>query len=204
MLFVDIRERFVQLEQKIMTKGCLSSESRNMAKKLGEEATIVDQALQKWTTDFLEEWADRQYTLLQTLQFSTKDFYSSPVLIYQSLCYAGVWNLYFGTRILINCTLIQILDLISLEDYENNSRLSDYVAVINNMANDLASRIPFCRQIITVVDDTEPKFVGKTVAIIREELGEIHAGVTSVWPLSMATGLSRLGRGGQAEIWVSC
>ncbi|CZT10283.1 uncharacterized protein RCO7_02917 [Rhynchosporium graminicola] len=136
-----------------------------MAKNLGEEATIVDQALQKWTTDFLEEWADRRYTLLQTLQFLTKDFYSSP-----------------------------ILDLISLEDYENNSRRSDYVAVINNMANDLASRIPFCRQIITVVDDTETEFVGKTVAISREELEEIHAGVTSVWPLSMATGLSRLGR----------
>ncbi|XMA16585.1 hypothetical protein WAI453_009376 [Rhynchosporium graminicola] len=168
MLFVDIRERFVQLEQKIMTKGCLSSESRNMAKNLGEEATIVDQALQKWTTDFLEEWADRRYTLLQTLQFLTKDFYSSPVLIYSK-------------------SMLR-------RNYENNSRRSDYVAVINNMANDLASRIPFCRQIITVVDDTETEFVGKTVAISREELEEIHAGVTSVWPLSMATGLSRLGR----------
>ncbi|CZT43608.1 uncharacterized protein RSE6_03669 [Rhynchosporium secalis] len=147
-----------------------------MAKKLGEEATIVDQALQKWTTDFLEEWADRRYTLLQTLQFLTEDFYSSPVLIYQSLCYAGVWNLYFGTRILINSDVLTmwlssiIWQMISLPGF------------------------PFCRQIITVVDDTETEFVGKTVAISREELEEIHAGVTSVWPLSMATGLSRLGR----------
>ncbi|KAL2061049.1 hypothetical protein VTL71DRAFT_9101 [Oculimacula yallundae] len=190
---VDIRQQLSGLEDERLKDGSLCPDSRALACQLDKEAQAVNQALQNWSTSFPDKWIYQRYAISEHLSSPTKDFYSSTVLNHGSLGSAAIWNLYFGTRILINSTLVQILDLSSLVD-KKNKRRSEYLAVIDETANDLASSIPYCRQIITVVDsvDAETKTSKKIAMLSTEDTEELYVGVTSVWPLSMASVLSRV------------
>ncbi|KAH9221297.1 hypothetical protein DL95DRAFT_442101 [Leptodontidium sp. 2 PMI_412] len=186
---VNIRERLITLGKEKMSQGQLSPESVDLAKQLDEQARVVDQALQEWTTQFPESWAYQRYTLSEPLSYPTTEFYSPKVLTYSSLSYVAVWNLYFGTRILINCSRVSILELAYPDDTE---QLSTCLTAIDEMANDLASSIPFCRQNITITDGLDSDSDCKVVTINPDEHEEQHAAITTVWPLSIASGLSRV------------
>ncbi|KAG4435106.1 hypothetical protein IFR05_009415 [Cadophora sp. M221] len=186
---VDIRTRLIAFGKEERSQGQLSLESAVLAKELDEQARVVDKALQEWTNHFPESWAYQRHTLSEPLTYPTKEFYSPTVLTYQSLSYAAVWSLYFGTRILTNCSRVRILELAYPEDTEQRSK---YLALIHEMANDLASSIPFCRQNITITESSVSDSGSKVVTINSDDLEEQHAAVTTVWPLSMASGLSRV------------
>ncbi|PVH82725.1 hypothetical protein DL98DRAFT_513809 [Cadophora sp. DSE1049] len=186
---VGIREQFMTLGKVETTKGSLSPDLISSAKELDNEAREVDQALQKWPTGFPKSWAYQRHTLQEPLPYPTKDFYSATVLTYSSLGYAAVWNLYLATRILINSSRVSILELIDPDDPEQRS---ECFSIIADAANDLASSSPFCRQAITVTDDLGAGSGAKFVTINMNEHEEQHVSVTTVWPLSMAAGLSRV------------
>ena len=188
---IEIRERLMRLESERTIQGSLSPESASVVEELALEAQEVDIALQDWTTRFPESWAYQRHTLHEPLLFPTKDFYTAEVLTYQSLGYAAVWNLYLATRILVNCSRVNTLELIHPDD---RFRRSEYLNIINNAARDLASSIPFCRHIISIADTEGSAPGNKTITINNKanQEEEQHVSVTIVWPLSMAAGLSRV------------
>ena len=188
---VGFCEQLMRLEKEQTTQESLSTASVSVAEELAQQAQEVDIALQNWTTRFPESWAYQRCTLHEPLSFPTKYFYTAEVLTYQSLGYAAVWNLYFATRILVNCSRVSILEIIHPDD---KYRRSEYLDIINMAASNLASSIPFCRQIVRAVE-TEGSASGEKTIIIKDkgsEYEEQHVSVTTVWPLSMAAGLSRV------------
>ncbi|KAH7313036.1 hypothetical protein BKA65DRAFT_150785 [Rhexocercosporidium sp. MPI-PUGE-AT-0058] len=186
---VDIREQLTTLWKEKLGQGQLDSESVALAKELDEQARLLDLALQDWTAHFPSSWAYKRHTLSEPRLYPTKDFYSSTVLTCQSPSYAAVWNLYFGTRILINVSRVSILELAYPEDKEEQSLC---FSIINDMANDLASSIPFCRQIVTVTESPDPASQGEVVTVNKNQHEEQHVGATTVWPLSMASSMIRV------------
>ncbi|KAK0129165.1 hypothetical protein ONS95_001101 [Cadophora gregata] len=188
---VEVRERLTTIADEQIQRGFLSPEFISLAKELDTEAQEVDLKLQDWATRFPKSWAYQRQTLEDPLSYPTKDFYSSNVLTYQSLGHAAVWNLYFATRILVNCTRLSILEF---SDHDNNKQRTECLNIINNAATDLASSIPFCRQIICNSDNQGSTLGPKPFTINHKasEEEEQHVTVTIVWPLSIAAGLGRM------------
>lgn len=169
---------------------------------LAEEVRNIDVALEDWKTHFPNAWSCLEHTLPDIIDsFPTDDFYSSTVYTYSNPAYAAVWNLYYATSLLINCTQLKILNLNGGAQLNNdsmpNEQLQPILSHITNTAHKLASTIPFCLQKV--------KVAGRSNEIIVDMKAEYEPYVASsivIWPLSVATSLKDLKTNEKA--WFRC
>ncbi len=194
---VGIRERLAAIVKEEMTQQTISMESRTTAWELSKQVRVIDLALQDWTTHFPSEWSYQRHTLSEGIEYPSKDFYSPEVLTYSNIGFAAVWNLYFGTRILVSCTQIRILDIVNPDAGEQRLNC---LAIINEMADDFASSIPFCRQKIKVTETPGSASGERTVTVnMNDDDEKPYMATTTTWPLSMASGMSRVEMG--PKLW---
>ena len=166
------------------------------------EITDLDEAVSLWATQIPDEWSPELYRLSDPSLWPTPDFLSPVVYSYSSLARAAVWNQYYATRMLINNTLLKMLDLV-IDDaecatYQQQQRF-EASRILDDMANRLASSMPFCLHRIDILTKTHlfPQQESVTLTPYRE-LKPYVANLV-VWPLSIASGLRKLDVGQQ--IW---
>ncbi|PGH11580.1 hypothetical protein AJ80_07050 [Polytolypa hystricis UAMH7299] len=194
---VNLRHRLAAVNTALLKP---TNEPRLTLEELDQEAQDIDEALQAWTTHFPDAWSCREHTLSDLHTMPTNHFYFSAVCSYKMPVYAGVWNLYYTTRMLINSTRLRIIDTNSLNpDGCDHERHSDCTSRLHAMANRLASSIPFLLRRFKVVDSTKSLFPRSSITMnINEEI-EPYFALLAVWPLFIAATLKHVDP--QQRLW---
>jgi hypothetical protein len=198
----SVRQRLITLLKKKTGLQHISRELTSTAGELHKEARHIDKALQDWTSHFPSTWCHQRHTLLSPRSWPTRDFYFPIVYSYLSPAYTAVWNQYFATRMLINSTLLRILELNSpnLDDFAHEQRL-ECLSRMKIMTNDLASSLPFCLQRFKVADS--PNSSSHQDLITLNTNGNIKPYVASltVWPLIIASSIREVDV--EQKLWFS-
>lgn len=156
------------------------------ATELTHQLKDVDKDLQEWSTHFPRSWSYQKHTLSGSRPYPTEDFYSSTVFTYSNFGHASIWNLYFGTKILINATRLKILRL-SLPSLATHRELTQCVSVINEMADNLAASVPYCREKISITKSPDSASISQVVEIKPTAESKPYMTSLTVWPMSLAT-----------------
>ncbi|TVY82917.1 hypothetical protein LSUE1_G002269 [Lachnellula suecica] len=158
-----------------------------MAEDLDCEARNIEEALDNWSAQFPDEWSSWEHTLSCPYPLPSKDFYSSVVFNYSTPAYAAPWNTYYATKMLINSTRLKIFTFLH-PDSGLPACKQRCISHIKNMANHLASSLPFCLQKFKIVDAPTSSSNEFLMLNTYEEIKPYMAGLT-VWPLGIASGL---------------
>ncbi|KAH8698638.1 hypothetical protein BGW36DRAFT_376526 [Talaromyces proteolyticus] len=185
---VHVRERLAVL-LKHAGAGEINCHARTTAlEALDSETQSIDKALQDMTTHFPSTWSYKRHTRpVSTHSYPTQDFFQSVVYSYSNVMYAGVWNLYFATRMLINNTRLDILETTKFTPYDQTLGCS---SVLNSIANDLASSLPYCFGKFRVIQTQNS--LEDVVAEVEGANFEFNVVRTAAWPLTIASGLGYL------------
>jgi hypothetical protein len=188
---VNIRHRLLVL-LKNKNSGLLTSHQLTLASnELHNETRDLDTALQDWADHYLEGY--QRNNVPDSYSFPRKYFYSSVAYSYSSSVQASVWILYHATRLLINSTLLRILNLMDANSNAvSHERRIECLCVMEATANDLASNLPFSLQRFTVTEG--PEFASQSQSITINEDDDVKPFVANmiIWPLSLAANLSCL------------
>jgi hypothetical protein len=159
------------------------------ADDLNNEARKLDEACREWTMQIPSEWS---YELHKTpSSWSRRDFYSSTVYTCARHGYAAVWIQYFAVRMLINSTLLGLLNLsrsskIQAHDSTYQQQRHEFITQLQAMADSLASTIPFSLGRFRV-DKAEASVSRPTLTLNTDEEVPPALALPTVWPLSMAS-----------------
>jgi hypothetical protein len=159
---------------------------------LNSEARELDEACRDWTMQIPREWSYESHSILSS--WPRRDFYSSTVYTCARHGYAAVWIQYFALRMLINCTLLGLLQLgrplqLQVHDATYQQQCHECITQLQVMADSLASTIPFSLGRSKIenaeIPDSRPILTLNT----GEEIPPALA-LPTVWPLSMASSLN--------------
>ena len=182
---VNLRHAFKVLRQKKRLQAIEANRLLGAAREL-------DDVCHEWATQIPSAWSYQRYHSTKSDKWPRRDFYSSSVCIYEHPGYAAVWIQYFALRMLIESTHLVLLQLShspQLFDSIHQQQHREHTTQIRNMADNLASTIPFSLGRFT------PKRSDSTGELtITLNVNEIQPALAlpTVWPLSMASGLDGL------------
>jgi hypothetical protein len=187
---VGVRQRLATLLKDGTDPHRISHELISAAAELNKEAQDIDKALQVWTSHFSATWYHRRHTLSTNLAFPTRDFYSPIVHSYSHPAYAGPWNQYYATRMLINSTRLKILELVrpTLDSFANEQRL-ECLSNMTIMTTGLASSLPFSLQRFKVAKNPDLCSDGDLITLSTNEDIRPFMASRTVWPLTIASSL---------------
>jgi len=186
----DVRQRLSKLLKKVTGLPRTFHELTSTAEDINKKAQTIDKALEDWMAQFPSTWSYQQHTLPDPHPWPMRDFYSPIVYSYSSPAYAAVWNQYHATRMLINSTRLKILQFIcsNSNTFAPEQRLI-CLSRIRNLANDLASSLPYCLQRIKVVDSSKSSSQRKSITLNTNEDIKPYLATLTVWPLTIASSL---------------
>lgn len=161
------------------------------AEDLINEAATIDEACQEWVMQFPGEWSYQSYRIPRS--WPRKEFYSGAldVYVYARHGYAAVWIQYFALRMLINSTLLSLLQISCLPGVQvyNSHYLQQrlrYKTRLKFMGDSLASTIPFSLGRFTT--DIPGALDPQPIVTLNIDKDITPAfGLPTIWPLSMAS-----------------
>ncbi|QKX62151.1 uncharacterized protein TRUGW13939_09308 [Talaromyces rugulosus] len=188
---VHIRERLAEL-LKLQQGVDIDCHARHATlEALEKEAQTIDKDLHDLPTRFPSAWAYKRHTTpesFSTSSYPTPEFLRPIVYTCSSVEYAGVWALYFATRILVNETRLETLDAAKFLPYELSLGCH---SILKTTADDLASILPFCLGNIKLV---QHKNIPESIEVLPKEDFLFSDIRLLVWPLSLAVGFDHLDR----------
>ena len=158
----------------------------------------------------LEDWASTRFSGSRTYQrhilaklepLQKEHFYSSEVYSYSGLEYATIWSQYFTLKMLLYSTLFRMLESNIQRESDGvdlTLELSDCLAELRNMANSLASTIPFFLERFETEYDPKSLVHHNSVRLKSQEV-KPHLACLAVWPLSVASSLK--GVDATQQVW---
>lgn len=179
---VHVRKRLAEL-LKLQQGVDIDCHARHAAlEALDKEAQTIDKDLHDLPTRFPSAWAYKRHTTPESFDASspTADFLRPIVYTCSSVEYAGVWSLYFATRILVNETRLETLDAAKFLPYELSLGCS---SILKTTADDLASILPFCLGNIKLVQN---KNAPESIEVLAKSEFLFKDIRFMVWPLSLA------------------
>lgn len=188
---VHIRERLAELIKLQQGVNIDCHERHAALEALAKEAQAIDEDLQDMSTRFPSSWAYERHQMPENSSSSaypTPDFFRPIVYTCSSVEYAGVWALYFATRVVVNETRREALDAAKFLPYE---LILDCTSTLRSTADDLASIIPFC---VGNVKLTQNKNVPDSIEVLAKTKFFFSDIRSVAWPLSIVVGLRLLCR----------
>lgn len=179
---VHVRERLAEL-LKLQQGVDIDCHARHAAlEALDKGAQTIDKDLHDLPARFPSAWAYTRHNMPESLSVSypTPDFLRPIVYTCSSVEYAGVWTLYFATRMLVNETRLETLDAAKFLPYELSLGCS---SILKTTADDLASIIPFCLGNIKVVQN---KNAPESIEVLPKTEYLFKDIRLMAWPLSLA------------------
>jgi hypothetical protein len=182
---VNLRRAFKELEKKDDFEG-------SMVQTLNIEARELDGECRRWAMQIPSEWSFESHNIPS---FWPKiDFYHSTVYTCRRDCHASVWIQYFSLLMLINSTLLELLQRshplhLQVNDSLYQLQRDEHITNLGVVADSLAATIPFCLGRF-VADKTDATDSRPALALRTEEEITPALALPTVWPLSMASSLS--------------
>jgi hypothetical protein len=193
---VHVRERLKEL-LKLQQGVDIDCHARHAAlEALDKEAQTIDKDLHDMPTRFPSSWAYKRHSIPEsfyTSDYPTPDFLRPIVYTCSSMEYAGVWALYFATRILVNETRLETLDAAKFLPYELSLGCS---SILKATADDLASILPFCLGNVRLIENRNAPESIEVLPKANLLFSDIRL---LIWPLSLAVGFGHLER--QQRSW---
>lgn len=151
----------------------------------------LDAALRDWAAQFPKTYSYQRHTLNETGPWPKPHLYSSTVYSFSRPEYCTIWSEYFATRMLINSTLLRILEeSLSTQspDFSYEKQRLECTATLEAMAESLASTIPFCLERFRV---DSLQLLDNQTSISLNSKQDIKPSLASllVWPLSLGAAL---------------
>ena len=162
--------------------------------KLSNEAREIEKALQEWLTNVPTCCSPQRQILPKLVAWPRKHFYSSIVYNYIKPGFAAVWCQLFAVRMLISNARLRVLDMRrrgSLVDLTYEAERLECITQLEDMADSLASSIPFCLERLKVDVPTSPNGQTSITLNTNDEITPYLAGLV-VWPLTIASRLERI------------
>jgi hypothetical protein len=189
---VSLRRAFKNLKQ---SKHLETAE----AEYLNTEARDLDEACRAWTVRIPSEWSYEVHKIPSSSP--SRDFYSSTVYTCARHGYAAVWIQYFALRILINSTLLGLLEIscppqLQAHDSTYQAQHRESITQIKAMADSLASTIPFSLGQFKA-DKAEASDSRPTLTLNADEEIPPALALPTVWPLSTASSVDGIETGQQ-------
>lgn len=185
-----VRQRFSTLLRGTTNLHHTSHKLGFAAEELNKEAQSINKSLEDWAALFPSTWCFQRHTLPSPHPWPTEDFYSPTVYSYLSPAYAAVWCHYYAMRMLIISTRLTILkfSLLNSHDFAYKHRL-ECLSHMKDMADDLASSVPFCFQRVKVIDSPDPSSYENLITIHTDEDIKPYVATLIGWPLTIASSL---------------
>lgn len=186
----DVRQRLFTLLVEETGQYRTSRGLNSATDELNKELQDLDKALQDWTAQFPSAWCHQRHALSEPHPWPIRDFYSPTVFSYSSPAHAAVCNRYYATRLLINSTRLKALNLSALgpDDFAAGQRL-ECLSHMMNMANDLASSVPFSLQRFKITESPRSCSQSKLIILNTDEDIKPYMANLIVWPLTIASSL---------------
>lgn len=196
----NLRQRLSMLISEEDRTQFASQKLISTLEELSDEARDLDQALEDWATRIPNDWYSKQHEMPNSRLWPTHEFYSPTFYTYSSLAHAAAWNQYCATRMLVNNTRLKVLDLYppNTDESVEDQRI-DSSCTLDNMANHLASSIPFCLQRIKVTQQSNSPAQPASIMLTPNNDLKPYIASLVVWPLSIASGLRYLDS--SQQIW---
>ena len=171
------------------------------AKMLSNGERELDLALQNWATQLYEKGSYEQHVLGEPDSFPKKYFYSTVVYSYPELAYGAIWGEYWAARLLVENTLLKILEATSsgpwIELTHEMQRL-ECTSRLKVLADSIASTVPFCLERVKAEKANLPR--RQTFLTPNESEGiKPHLANLVVWPMTVASSLG--GIDPQQQLW---
>ena len=166
------------------------------AEQLRSEAQELDQALQDWVAQIPNIHPYRQHVLTQSdpRPRRAKHIYSSKVFSYSEPEHAAVWVEYFATRLLVNNIRLGILESshsTASVDFTYKEQRLDCITTLQDMADSLASSIPFCLGEIKAIGAQSPIHKYSVEFGTNEEITPYLVNWVA-WPLTIASTMKNI------------
>ncbi|KAB8760603.1 hypothetical protein FH972_026595 [Carpinus fangiana] len=182
--------RTINLHHTVANLKSTLLQSNLQIKSLAMEAIDLDEALQAWAAQIAAPWSSRcQHMLLAKHgPWPTQHFYSSTVYSYRTAGNASAWSQYFALRMLLNSICLATLDQSTIgsetcHTLEMHRMQCD--TRLRAMSDGLAASIPFSLERFKVDEDN-------TVTLDRSESIKPYLASMAVWPLTIASTISRI------------
>ena len=169
--------------------------------KLNYEARELDKALQDWAAQISSTCSYQRHILTESDQWPKEHFYSSIVYSHSSPGYAAVRSQYLAARILLNSTRLRVLELSRpnlLAKFTYEEQRLECIAQLKDMADSLASTIPFCLERFTVDRPSSLAHHDSITLNTNEEIKPYLVRLVA-WPLSIAS--SAEGIDDRQQLW---
>lgn len=188
---VNVRHKLLILLKDKFTNGCTNNDSIFELEELREEAFDLDKALQNWASFSLSTEGYQRHDLSRLPSLPAKYFYSPIAHSYSNPTQASGWILYYATRMLISSTLLRIFDLMVLKlgPAANDQRIN-CLKILNKMSNDLAARLPYSLQRISMTGHADLSFPRDSISINADDDIKPYVANIIIWPLSLAANMS--------------
>ncbi|KAF2731688.1 hypothetical protein EJ04DRAFT_471379 [Polyplosphaeria fusca] len=133
-----------------------ADELRRELRQLNDEARDIDAGFQKWNATFPETWHPRKHLLPKDNDWPKEHFYSDHIYTFPTAAESAVWNRYYSTRMLLQSTRLNILQILSELSpiFIDNERL-ECLLCVKAMGDEIALTLPFALDRITVAHDEE-------------------------------------------------
>ena len=158
--------------------------------KLDREGHEIDKALQEWVATFPLACSYQRCNLTEAKDLPKKHIYSMIVYCYPDVADAALWSQYFATTMLLLNTCWRVLKLLR-QDMAWKEQLLKRNRRLSDMADNLASSIPFCLDRVKVKNSRASEPAEDSVVLNREAMKPYSAGLV-VWPLTLASSLEGL------------
>jgi hypothetical protein len=150
------------------------------------EAREIDQALVEWFKRFPGREHRTRHELILSCSRPRSIFYHSPIYSYHNHAEAAICAQYYGYRLLAKQLEIQALEARDsrLMDVSSQGR-QDCLRALKDLANELASTIPFCLERFATSDD--PASAGGEIRVNASETRKPYVAELVVGPLILAS-----------------
>ena len=157
------------------------------------EAKELDEACHWWVVQSPSEWRYESHIIPDF--WSRTDFYSSSVYICDRNSYAAIWVQYFAVRMLINSTLLGLVQMKHPPSLQNGTstddpECSEYRKQLETMTKNLVSTVPFALGRFSA-NKTEGPDLPLTVTLNTNTDKTIPPALALpiIWPLSVISNL---------------
>jgi hypothetical protein len=155
------------------------------------QARELDKACREWAVQIPNEWSYEPYSIPNS--WPKREFYSPFVYVYAHHGYAAVWIQYFAVRMLVNSTILRLLQLsrpphLQAHDPTYRQQHLECTSNLQSMADSLASTIPFSLGRLIVVK-SEGRASHRTLTLNLKEDVPPALALPTIWPISSALSL---------------
>lgn len=155
------------------------------AADLYDEAVRLERTMEAWIARIPSHY--QQHNLSKPTRWPLRHFYSLYVYTYTSIGNAAVWIGYFSTRMLLSSVKLRLLE----RGANSSACMKQHIEcteTLNEMADNIASSLPFCLERISLVGINPVIAIPSTSTERNEQIKPYLASVV-VWPLSLGSSL---------------